>query len=125
MPVITEGMNLGDLLKYEAPNLYSRDQVTVASGQNLALGAVVGMVSATGKVKALDPAATDGSQTAAGILLQPLDATAGDRDDGILLARHAIVADSALVWPAGITNAEKAAAVDQLKAIGILVRKGV
>ena len=125
MPVITEGMNLGDLLKYEAPNLYSRDQVTVASGQNLALGAVVGIVSATGKVKALDPAATDGSQTAAGIVLQPVDATAGDRDDGILLARHAIVADSALVWPAGITNAEKAAAVAQLKAIGILVRKGV
>jgi len=125
MPVITEGMNLGDLLKYEAPNLYSRDQATVASGQNLALGAVVGIVSATGKVKALDPAATDGSQTAAGIVLQPVDATAGDRDDGILLARHAIVADSALVWPAGITNAEKAAAVAQLKAIGILVRKGV
>ena len=125
MPVITEGMNLGDLLKYEAPNLYSRDQVTVLAGQNLALGAVVGIVSATGKVKALDPAATDGSQTTAGILLEPVDATAGDRDDGILLARHAIVADSALVWPAGITNAEKAAAIAELKAIGILVRKGV
>ncbi len=125
MPVITEGMNLGDLLKYEAPNLYSRDQATVLAGQNLALGAVVGIVAATGKVKALDPAATDGSQTAAGILLEPVDATAGDRDDGILLARHAIVADSALVWPAGITNAEKAAAIAELKAIGILVRKGV
>jgi len=125
MPVITEGMNLGDLLKYEAPNLYSRDQATVLAGQNLALGAVVGIVAATGKVKALDPAATDGSQTAAGILLEPVDATAGDRDDGILLARHAIVADSALVWPAGITNAEKATAIAELKAIGILVRKGV
>jgi len=125
MPVITEGMNLGDLLKYEAPNLYSRDQVIVASGQNLALGAVVGIVAATGKVKALDPAATDGSQTAAGIVLQPVDASASDRDDGILLARHAIVADSALVWPAGITNAEKAVAIAELKAIGILVRKGV
>ncbi len=125
MPVITEGMNLGDLLKYEAPNLYSRDQATVASGQNLALGAVVGIVAATGKVKALDPAATDGSQLAAGVLLEPVDATAGNRDDGILLARHAIVADSALVWPAGITNAEKAAAIAELKAIGILVRKGV
>ncbi|HFA60150.1 MAG TPA: head decoration protein [Rhodospirillales bacterium] len=125
MPVITEGMNLGDLLKYEAPNLYSRDQATVLAGQNLALGAVVGIVAATGKVKALDPAATDGSQTAAGVLLEPVDATAGDRDDGILLARHAIVADHALVWPAGITNAEKATAIAELKAIGILVRKGV
>ena len=43
MPVITEGLNLGDLLKYEAPNLYSRDQVTVAAGQNLVLGTVVGI----------------------------------------------------------------------------------
>ena len=43
MPVITEGLNLGDLLKYEAPNLYSRDQVTVAAGQNLVLENVSGM----------------------------------------------------------------------------------
>ncbi len=55
MPVITEGLNLGDLLKYEAPNLYSRDQVTVGAGQNLPLGAVVGLVTATGKVKQIDP----------------------------------------------------------------------
>ena len=36
MPALAEPLNLGDLLKYEAPNLYSRDQVTVAAGQNLA-----------------------------------------------------------------------------------------
>ena len=46
MPVITEGLNLGDLLKYEAPNLYSRDRITVASGQNLPLGTVLGIVTA-------------------------------------------------------------------------------
>ncbi len=34
---ITEGNNLGDLLKYEVSNLYSRDQITVAKGQNLKL----------------------------------------------------------------------------------------
>ena len=60
MPVITEGLNLGDLLKYEAPNLYSRDQVTVAAGQNLVLGTVVGIDATTAKVKQIDPAATDG-----------------------------------------------------------------
>ena len=38
MPALAEPLNLGDLLKYEAPNLYSRDRVTVASGQNLQLG---------------------------------------------------------------------------------------
>ena len=70
MPVITEGLNLGDLLKYEAPNLYSRDQVTVAAGQNLVLGTVVGIDAATGKVKQIDPAATDGTEVAVGVLAQ-------------------------------------------------------
>ena len=40
MPALQEPFNLGDLLKYEAPNLYSRDRVTVAAGQNLPLGTV-------------------------------------------------------------------------------------
>jgi len=44
MPAISETNNLGDLLKYEAPNLYSRDLATVAAGQNLVLGAIVGLV---------------------------------------------------------------------------------
>lgn len=125
MPAITEGLNLGDLLKYEAPNLYSRDQVTVGAGQNLPLGAVVGLVTATGKVKRLDPSATDGSQVAAGVLMQAVDATLIDREDGLMLARHAIVADHALAWPAPITASEKQAAIAQLKSLGILVRKGV
>ncbi|MES0875063.1 MULTISPECIES: head decoration protein [Gammaproteobacteria] len=125
MPAITEGLNLGDLLKYEAPNLYSRDQVTVGAGQNLPLGAVVGLVTATGKAKRLDPSATDGSQVAAGVLMQDVDATLIDREDGLMLARHAIVADHALVWPAAITASEKQAAIAQLKSLGILVRKGV
>lgn len=125
MPAITEGLNLGDLLKYEAPNLFSRDQVTVASGQTLPLGAVVGIVTATGKVKQIDPSATDGSQYAAGILMQPCDAALIDREDGLMVARHAIVADHALTWPAAITIAEKQAAVLQLKSLGVLIRKGV
>ena len=125
MPVITEGLNLGDLLKYEAPNLYSRDQITVGAGQNLPLGTVVGLVTATGKIKQIDPSATDGSQYAAGVLMQAVDATLIDREDGLMLARHAIVADHALAWPAAITAAEKQAVVEQLKSLGILVRKGV
>ena len=122
MPSITEPKNLGDLLKYEAPNLYSRDRVTVASGQTLALGTVVGVVTATSKLKALDPAATDGTELARGVIANDVDAALADRDDGLLIARHALVARNALVWPSGITAELKAAAEAQLKAIGILVR---
>ena len=124
MPALAEPLNLGDLLKYEAPNLYSRDRVTVASGQNLPLGTVVGIVTATAKFKQLDPSAEDGTQVAAGVLLQACDATLIDRDDGLVVARHAIVAHHALTWPDAITTAEKLTAIAQLKALGVLVRQG-
>jgi hypothetical protein len=123
--VFAESMNLGDLLKYEAPNLYSRDRVTVVAGNNLPLGAVVGMVTATGKVKQIDPSATDGSEVAAGVLMQACDAALAERTDGLMLARHAIVSDHALQWPTGITTGEQQAALAQLKALGVLVRQGV
>ena len=122
---MTEGLNLGDLLKYEAPNLYSRDRVTVAAGQNLGLGTVVGIETATGKVKVIDPAATDGSEVAVGVLATSVDASLIDREDGILIARHAVVADHALTWPAGLAPAAKATALAQLKAAGVLVRHAV
>ena len=125
MPVTTEGLNLGDLLKYEAPNLYSRDQVTVAAGQNLALGTVVGFETATAKLKVIDPAATDGTEVAVGVLATSVDATLIDRPDGVLIARHAVLADHALTWPAGITAPQKSAAIAQLKAAGVLVRHAV
>ena len=124
MPVIQETLNLGDLLKYEASHLYSRDQVTVLAGEVLPLGAVVGRVSASGKVKALDPIATDGSEIAVGVLIAPQDALAEDQTDGLIIARHAIVADHTLTWPAGITPLQKATALHQLNALGILVRSG-
>ena len=42
MSVKNEPNYLGDVLKWEQENLYSRDEVTVLSGQNLAVGTVVG-----------------------------------------------------------------------------------
>ena len=124
-PALQESLNLGDLLKYEAPNLYSRDRVTVAAGQTLPLGTVLGMVTATGKVKQIDPTATDGTEVAVGVLATSIDARLIDREDGILIARHAVVADHALTWPAGITPLDKTAALAPLLAAGVLVRHAV
>lgn len=124
MPALNEALNLGDLLKYEDDCLnYSREQVTIAAGQNLELGSVVGRVTATGKIERLDPAATDGTEIPAGILLGAIDATLIERDDGLLLARHGIVASHAVTWPAGITAPEKAAAIAVLEVRGILIRQ--
>ena len=122
MPTLTQPKNLGDLLKYEAPNLYSREQDTVAAAQNLALGTVVSRETATAKLKALDPAASDGTESADGVLGNAVDATLIDREDAILIARHAIVARGALVWPNSISAAQKNAAIQQLAERGVLVR---
>lgn len=122
MAVINETPYLSDLVKYEEGSLnYSRNSETVATGQHLGLGTVVGRKTADSKLYALDPAATDGTQTATGILIEPVDATLIDKT-GLIVARHAIVADRAVVWPAGITDAHKVLALAQLESLGILVR---
>jgi hypothetical protein len=123
MPVLNEQNYLGDWLKFEADNLYSRDEVTVVSGQNLTTGAVVGVITASGKVTQLAPGASDGSQNAAGVLLLGVDASAADKP-GVVIARHAICSEKKIVWPGGITGPQKTAAIAQLKALGVLVREG-
>jgi len=121
MPVLNEQNRLVDWLKWEEDNLYSREQVTVASGQNLKTGTVVGRITSSGKITQLAPAASDGSENAAGVLLSDVDASGGDKP-GVIIVREAIVSSAGLVWPTGITGPQKAEAVAELKALGIIVR---
>ena len=124
MTVAIEQNNLGDLLKFEAPNLYSREEITVAQGQKLALGAIIGQDSETDLIKALNPAATDGTQNALGALIAEVDATSGNAK-AVIITRDAILADHAVVWPSAIALEQKTAAIKQLEARGVIIRKGV
>lgn len=45
MPTLTEPNRLQDVLKWEQENLYSREKVTVLSGENLAILAVIGKIT--------------------------------------------------------------------------------
>ena len=212
MPVQTESNYLGDVLKYEAPNLFSREEVTLTAG-NLALGAVVGRkapavtatpgtntgngvlgtvtlgvaalpgsyvltcktkvsnagvftvadprglplpdltvavayagdhinctladgstdfevgdkftiaVSVASEIGEFNPAASDGLQFAAGVLVEAADASAAAKQT-VIIAREAIVSRPALVWKSGATAPQKAIAIGQLNTLGILVREG-
>ena len=122
MAALRESPNLGDLLKYEAPNLYSRDQATVAAGQNLKLGTVVAR-DASDKLVTLDPSSIESNAIAVGVIAFDVDASLIDRADAILIARHAIVASQALIWPTAITAEEQITAIKQLTAAGVLVRQ--
>ena len=114
---------LVDLLKYETSNLYSREAVDVAQGQNLKLGGIVGRITETGLVKVFDPLATDGSEAIIGVLLEDCDATSESKK-APMLTREAILADHAIVWPS-LTDEQKTDAIAQLESRGIIIRKGV
>jgi len=220
MPVLTEANRLGDVLKYEAPNLYSREAVTVLAGSGadrlLEVGEVIGKrtrdtvtvtadagntgdgtatlatpalgvkaevgtytltciaaavdggtfevlspsgyklpdlsvgvafsgshinltiadgatdfvvgdkftidVSGDGKVVALDLSGTDGTHEASGVMEADVTALDGVDASAVAIVRDAILAEVGIVWPTGITQAEKDQATAQLEARGILVR---
>lgn len=75
----------------------------------------------SGKYSVLDMAAFDGTEIATAILYDNVDASASDKP-AVITARKAEVSGAALVWPAGVTADQKAAAVAQLAALGIIVR---
>ena len=103
MTAIAQPQTLGGLLKYEAPNLYSRETDTVAAGQKLALGTVVGRDTTSSKLKSFDPDATDGSEIAIGVLAGDVDATLIDRDDALVIARpFCVTPSSSLSAPSAV-----------------------
>lgn len=59
---------------------------TIASGQNLAAGTVLGQVTADGKFIESDSGAVDGSEAPRAVLLEACDATGGDKSALIALA---------------------------------------
>ncbi len=93
---------------------------TLISGQNLGHGTVLGKITASGKMTLLAPAASDGSESAAAILVGDLDASSGD-EPGVFF-EHGVAWDMYLTWPAGIMANEKATAIAELKALSIFVK---
>lgn len=59
---------------------------TIASGQNLPALSVVGRVTASGKLVLSDSGAADGSQTPVGIVVDAVDASAGDKSAPVYIA---------------------------------------
>jgi Bacteriophage lambda head decoration protein D len=71
--------------------------------------------------RALDPVAVDGSEAAAGILYDAVDASAADAE-GVAIVRLAEVNAAELVWPDGITAPQQTTALGELAALNIIAR---
>lgn len=120
MAVSTEAVHAAEHLKYDLGD-YSRDQVTLASGQNLAAGTIVqyeqdsltsvvvwdGTIDSTGGYDPLP----------AGVLYAAVDASGGAKP-AVINARETEVYLSKITFPAG----KQDNAIAGLKAIGIIVR---
>lgn len=122
----TEGMHPGEYIVSEASTgstgvSRSRDTVTVASGQNLVSGAVLGTVTASGLVAELDPAAADGTEVASGILFSAVDATSADTS-GVAHVRDMEFNADEVTFKTGMTAGEISTALTQLKSLGVIAR---
>lgn len=115
----TEGYHTLEFLLSEAEGNRSRDvhTVTIAGGVGLPSGTVLGKITATGKLIKYVDTASDGSQTAVGVLYNELPAVNGDYQ-ATVFKRDAEVIGTVLNGGAGVDANGKA----DLLALGIIVR---
>lgn len=122
-----EGKHAAEFILSEANGYRSREEVTLAEGEKVKAGEVLGKVTATSKYVAWDPDASDGSQTIAAVAYDNTDASAsGNGDEAItVVARDAEVDVGALTYAdeTSAGNGGKDNAVSQLADIGIIARE--
>ena len=123
MTTLIEGKHAGGFLIWEVLRDYTRETVTIASGAGkLEPGTVLGKITTGGKYTVLAPAATNGSQNAAGLLWDGVDATDADVPGVVILRGPAIVNRHEVSFPDGATEAQITAATTALATIGIILR---
>ena len=121
MATLTETVGPTEALVSEGNGDISREVKTIVSGQNLKAGAVVGKITTGGKYTAVAPAATDGSQVAAGVLHSAVDASSADTK-GVLYVRNCELNSDIVQWTAGMSGGEKTTATAELATLGIILR---
>jgi hypothetical protein len=121
MPSQTVPNRRGEHLLSECPGGISRDDVVIAAGQVLVAGAVVGEVLATGEWAIHDPAASDGTQVAAGVLFDAVDAS-GAAAPGTVHNFGCELSAARLAWKAGLTDDQKSDALSDLAKLGVKAR---
>jgi hypothetical protein len=84
----------------------------------------IAVAAGSGSVVPIDFTAVDGSQDAYGFMVDTCDASDA-ATEGVAIVRDAQIVANYLTWPDGATDAQKAAALAQLKAKGIVERTEV
>lgn len=103
---------LSDVVKWEEELGYSREVATLASGV-VALGTPLAKDAEGGIV----PLPADGSLGCIGVAVNGRDASTAPAGGLVYIARAAILADFGIVWPAGVSAANIAKAVAEMRAL--------
>ena len=125
---LTESTRRSDVLLFqEGEELnFIFDNVTLVSGTAASkVGQVLGLITASGKYTQVAPAAVDGSQTAAAVLMADCDASGGDKVALAVVRGPAIFKDAGLLWTSGMTTGQKTTAKAQLGAASMPVRQAL
>lgn len=121
MPTYTEPKYLSDVLLVEVAQGWTKQTQTMAPiTAALAIGAVLAL-NADGKYVPVDFAATDGTEKAVGVLASPAEIATTDQK-AVVIERGATVARNQLEFPEGATDEQKATAVAELLALGIVAQ---
>lgn len=122
MTTLTETTHAGEFLVSEANGTLSREVVTIVSGSGvIPAGMVLGKITATGKYKPFDDDNVDGSETAAALAYDGVDATSADKKC-VVIFRDAEVKLSALQWAATNDATDKTNGLAELAAKSIIAR---
>lgn len=120
----------GSFIVSQGNGTYSREQVTLLALNDgvtkYKSGRVLGKITATGKYVTLNPAATDGSQTAAAILIGSagsnlVDVSTANDVKAAVVVRLSEVKDKMLDWGT-LNSGQITTAIAELLALGIVVR---
>ncbi|SHL75929.1 head decoration protein [Roseibium suaedae] len=125
---MTQDKGLTSVLKWEVHPDFSRESVVLLAGagsaRTIKVGQLIAMLANEGKAVAWDPDAADGSEIPWGIAATDAEAADGvDLAFGLVaLRRQCLCFANGIVWPEGVSDAQKAEALEVLEAQGIVTR---
>jgi hypothetical protein len=99
-PPLTKARTESDVIKHDYGKNYTREVVTLLAGTAYQVGSVLGRITTGGKYKLATSGGSDGAQNAAGVLVEAVDASGGDRTAVVIVRGPAIVARGQLVFDA-------------------------
>lgn len=104
-----------------AINIINEEIIFTAPAGNYDAGLVLGQITASEKFVPHNPAASDGSQNAAAILFHPIVSTGADVTTAATRNGPATISGPYLTFTAGISAANRTAAIKALRARGMKV----